>query len=133
VKAKNIIIIALIAALVGLCCLLGYRLRAQREYWSREERFHIACLVGFYDAAERGAYQNGRDIRDDMGALLREDVLVYQKQFGQDFGTNAEFALKFNEAQLIYLSVEAGQLPPIRSESTNDRPNTALEPTPTAP
>jgi hypothetical protein len=117
-KAKNIAMIVLFAALVILCCFLGYRLRAQRAYWMREERANIAWHVGLYHAAERGAYQKeGRDIRSDYGQMILEDVLVYQQQFGDDVGTNV-FAEKFADAKIIARHV-ASQLVPMRSALTN--------------
>jgi hypothetical protein len=117
-KLKKITIIVLFAALVVLCCYLGYQLRAQREYWKREERFNIALHIGLYHAAERGAYQKeGRDIRSDYGQMILEDVVVYEQQFGEDVGTNL-FAKHFDDAKVIARQV-AAHLVPISSMLTN--------------
>lgn len=117
-KSKKITIIVLFAALLVLCCYLGYRLRSQREYWRREERFNIALHVGLYHAAERGAYQKeGRDIRSDYGQMILEDVAVYEQQFGEDVGTNL-FAKHFDDAKDIARQV-AAHLVPVSSILTN--------------
>jgi hypothetical protein len=117
-KSKKITIIVLFAALLVLCCYLGYRLRAQREYWRREERFNIAWHVGLYHAAERGAYQKeGRDIRSDYRQMILEDVLVYEQQFGEDVGTNSH-AKHFDDAKVIARQ-ELANMVPISSILTN--------------
>jgi len=117
-KPKNIAAGMLFAVPVVLSCFLGYRLKTERAYWMREERGNIAWHVGLYHAAEAGAYQNNRrDVRSDFGGMVLEDVLVYQKQFGEDAGTDV-FSQKYADAKLIARQIR-GQLVPMSSILTN--------------
>jgi len=118
-KAKDISIVVCFLAIVVLCCFLGYRLRQQREFWRQEARFRISLNDGLYHAADRGDFQK---VRSGLDAMLLEDVLVYQQQFGEDVGTNA-FTRHFEDSKVIVKHIES-QLVPISSIFNTNVTNT---------
>jgi len=113
-KAKDIVIIALLLAVAGLCYFLGYRTGAQRETQKSELRFLISLHNGLYRAAQRGDFQK---IQSTLGIVLLGETRSYEHQFGVETGTNG-FARRFAEAQTIARQVES-QLVPASSILTN--------------
>ena len=113
-KAKDIVIIALLLALAVVSYFLGCWTGAQRETSKGDARFLISVHQALYHSAESGDLQK---IQSTLGMVLLGEVRTYQQHFGNETGTNG-FAKRFTDAKSIADRVQS-QLVPVSSILTN--------------
>ncbi len=109
-KAKDIIIVALILAVA----FLSYRVGMQRAEKRKEVEFRLIMDKAMYEAAQRGDLQK---VQSSTSILFLSDVRDYERRFGAPSGTD-RFARDFATAQVMAQSIES-RLVPISSIATN--------------
>lgn len=109
-KAKDIIIIALLLSLAVVSYFLGLQRGERLELSKGDARFRISLYQALYHEAESGDL---RHIQSTVGMVLRGEVRSYQHQFGDNSGMSS-FAKLFADAKLIADHVDS-QLVPISS------------------
>ena len=124
-KIKDIIIIGLLLALVGLSYVLGYRSGQLRDVQMREARARLIMNVGLYEALQRG---DTRKAQSDLGVFVLGQTRTFEREFGAPNGADS-FAPRFARAQAIATQVES-QL--VRFDSPRDLIN-AIEKTNATP
>jgi len=113
-KAKDIIIIALLLTLAVVGYFLGFQRGSRLETLKGEARFRISVHQALYHSAESGDLQK---IQSTLGMILLGEVRRYQHQFGDETSTNS-FGKRFADAKLIADRVES-QLVPVSVILTN--------------
>ena len=109
-KLKDIVIVALL--LMIIC--LSFWIRAERQTLKDELRFQIALNDALCNLTEKELLQK---IQPDLRMELLGAVRLYERQFGDETGTNS-FARHFVDAKII-ADKEQSQLVPISSILTN--------------
>jgi hypothetical protein len=114
-KSKNTVIVALLLTIICL----GFWIRAERQTLKDELRFQIALNDALCRLTEKGDFQkiDLQNIRPDLRMELLGAVRLYERQFGDETGTNS-FARHFADAKAI-ANQEESQLVPISSILTN--------------